>query len=54
MTKQELEAKQKEISQKIVDLLDRKCVGKEDRLDSLMLQLDSLNRAAYYLMKEEK
>jgi hypothetical protein len=52
MTKEKLEALQVEISEEIIRVVDKKCVaGRTSKLEELNLMLDSLNRAAYYLMK---
>lgn len=49
----ELDKLQKEISAKILDLVKRECGCPKvaEKLKVLEANLDSLNRAAYYLMK---
>ncbi len=54
MTKEEQLLAQKEIAQKMLDLVkkDCQCPKVQAKLESLNKALDSLNRAAYYLRLE--
>lgn len=46
---------QKEISRDIMEVIHQKiCIRREEKLKELNLKLDSLNRAAYYLLKGQK
>lgn len=54
MTQEELLKKQKELSQKILGVVNKRCKDKEAELRSLMLELDCLNRAAHYLKEDSE
>lgn len=53
MTKEKLCQMQAEISKEIIKVVSREHVlGRQTRLAELNLMLDSLNRAAHYLLKD--